>query len=870
MSDLPTGTVTFLFTDIERSTRLLEKLGKERYAEVLHTHRRLLRGAFARHGGVEVDTQGDALFTAFATAERAVAAAGEAQSALAGEPVMVRMGVHTGTPLVTDEGYVGMDVHRAARLAAAGHGGQVLISAASAGLVGATRLRDLGDHRLKDLVAAERIYQLGDAEFPPLRSLFRTNLPVPMTAFLGRQQELAEVGDLLTGSARLLTLTGPGGTGKTRLALQAAAEAAEHFPDGITWVPLAPLREVTRLLPTLAGALGLKEESRDTLPDALARALGGRRTLVLFDNAEHLLPGFVDELADVQGIDGPSILVTSRERLQLQGEHVYRVPPLGEQDGVQLFVERAAALGSDVERSSTVVELCRRLDDLPLALELAAARTPLFSPDQLLERLGGRLDLLKGGRDADPRQQTLRATIDWSYELLSDEERRLFRRLSVFVAGCALEDAETVAGADPDTLQSLLDKSLLRRRTTALGPWFWMLETIREYATERLDEAAEQSLLEDRLIDHAREFARAAEPAWRVGGEQPWLSRFDLELDNLRRAMRAALDCGDAERALSIAANLGWIWQMRGLMREGMSWIEDGLAVASNLEPGIDGYARFILGAGWSELGEPDRAVEPLEQSLPLLEAGALHHQHTFALYYLGGQLVELGRLDDAEDVLGRAEREALALADPTLVYSIRDGLADLYADRGDRVRARALLEEQGEMPNPAHRADQWVTMAEIVAGDGELSKAESLVDEAVALCEQGGFRRELAYAMRLRGYLQVLSGSRDEAVAALETSRTIGEESGTPTVVGAAALGLAAAEARWGQPEVAVELWGRARALGVSPKPESWRLERTLEREFLEPLRPALAEAVFDAAWARGWTPARTPPPPKPPRDSA
>src|SRR5919108_375996 len=462
--DLPSGTVTFLFTDVERSTDLLRDLGDHEYSQALAEHRRLLRKVFERHGGVEVDTQGDAFFVAFATARGALAAGQDATEALSTGPVQVRIGVHTGTPLVTDEGYVGMDVHRAARIAAAGHGGQVLVSASTAALV-ERELRELGEHRLKDLQAAERIYQLGEDDFPPLKSLYRTNLPVPSTPFLGREAELADVVRLLRrDDVRLLTLTGPGGTGKTRLALQAAAEAADDFPDGLWWISLAPLRDASLLLPAVAHALEVTEQPDRPLAETLTAALRGKNTLLLLDNAEHLLPAAAREIAGVASVVGPVLLVTTRERLQLQGEQLYLVPTLREREGLELFHARARALDPEFAANGAVGELCSRLDNLPLAIELAAARTPLFTPKQLVERLSQRLDLLQAGRDADPRQQTLRATIAWSYDLLDPDEQRLFRGLSVFAGGCTFEAAEEVCEARADTLQSLLDKSLVRRR----------------------------------------------------------------------------------------------------------------------------------------------------------------------------------------------------------------------------------------------------------------------------------------------------------------------------------------------------------------------------------------------------------------------
>ena len=424
--DLPTGTVTFLFTDVEGSTRLLHEVGAEAYAKALAEHRRVIREACSANAGVEVDTQGDAFFFAFPSAPAALGAAETLVEGLASGAVQVRVGLHTGTPLVTEEGYVGGDVHRAARIAAAGHGGQVLVSASTASLVD-YELRDLGEHRFKDLSAPERVYQQGEGDFPALKSLYRTNLPVPATPFLGRQRELHEVVSLLCADdVRLLTLTGPGGTGKTRLALQAAADAAERFPDGITWVPLAPLRDPSLLLSTIAQALDVREEPGEPLVAALIDFLKAKRLLVLLDNVEHLLPDAAGDLAHLSSTPGPFMLVTSRERLQLQGEQLYPVPTLLESDGVELFIARARALEPGFDGNGAIGDLCSRLDNLPLALELAAARTTLFSPVQLLERLSHRLDLLKGGRDADPRQQTLRATIEWSYDLLDSDEQRLF------------------------------------------------------------------------------------------------------------------------------------------------------------------------------------------------------------------------------------------------------------------------------------------------------------------------------------------------------------------------------------------------------------------------------------------------------------
>ena len=438
-----------------------------------------MRAAFAAHGGAEVDTQGDAFFVAFPTAPGALAAAAASLDGLAGGPISVRIGLHTGTPLLTDEGYVGEDVHRAARIAACGHGGQVLVSISTAALVDSEVLHDLGEHRLKDLSAPERIYQLGEAEFPALKSLYRTNLPIPATSFLGRETELFEVAALLArDDVRLLTLTGPGGTGKTRLALQAAAEASDAYPDGVFWVPLAPLRDSALVLEEAARAVGAN--------DGLAEHVADKKLLLLLDNFEHLLDAAAGLAGPLAICPNLRLIVTSREPLHLSGEQEYPVPPLASNEGVELFSSRARAIRPDYVPTAAVAEICRRLDDLPLALELAAARIKALSPEQILERLEQRLPLLTGGaRDLPERQRTLRATIEWSHDLLQESEQRLFARLAVFRGGCTLDAAEDICDADLDTLQSLVDKSLLRHNEER----YWMLETIREYATEKLDES---------------------------------------------------------------------------------------------------------------------------------------------------------------------------------------------------------------------------------------------------------------------------------------------------------------------------------------------------------------------------------------------
>ena len=857
MAELPRGTVTFLFTDIEGSTRLLQELG-DRYAAALAEHRRVLREAFARHGGVEVDTQGDAFFVAFTRAFDAIAAAEEAQRGLAAGPIRVRIGLHTGEPLLTEEGYVGLDVHRAARIAAVGHGGQVVLSERTRELAeGSVALTELGRHRLKDLSEPERLYQLGAAEFPPLRSLNATNLPVQPTALVGRERELAEALALLhREDVRLLTLAGPGGTGKTRLALQVAAELVDEFKDGVFWVSLAALSEPEFVVPTVAQTLGARELPGEPIDVTLASHIDEKRMLLLLDNFEQVLeaaPSLGELLSHCPNL---RLLVTSRAVLRLAAEHEYQVPPLPDEDTVALFSERARAIRPDFTPDAAVEQICRRLDGLPLAVELAAARIRLLSPAELLERLSTRLPLLTGGaRDLPARQQTLRATIEWSHNLLEPTEQALFARLSVFAGSFALESAEEVCDADLETLSMLVEHSLVRRWGSGR---FGMLETIREFADERLKDAGERTSVEGRLVDAALEFALAAEPQWRMADVDDWLSRFDLERDNLRRAIRIALDRGDVERALPVAAYLGWLWQERGLLEEGCEWHERALALArpGELEPGLEGYANFSLGALTAERGDSARGEELMRRGLPLLAAGGRAQDHALALYYLG-LLIARRDADDAEELLRQSELEARRLGDVTLIAGALEGLGHCAADRGDRTRARTLCEEAlaFDRPNPSHRVVSLVNLADILIVDGEVEEAKRLLDEALAISEQAGYARELAFVHLSRGYLELARGRRDAAVASLSAAHSIAEESGARGVLGDTVLGCAGVEARWGQPEEAVRLWSQARALGAPAGDESRGAGRSLELQLLEPLRDRLGKEAFERVWMAAQT---------------
>jgi predicted ATPase/class 3 adenylate cyclase len=615
VSALPEGTVTFLFSDVEGSTRLLHELGPARYAEALGEHRRIVREAAAHHGGTEVDTQGDAFFLVFPTAGGAAAAARASRDALAGGgQVRVRMGLHTGVPTPTPEGYVGLDVHRGARIAALAHGEQILVSPTTAALLDGERLRDLGRHRLKDFEGAVQLFQLDEREFPPLRTPGSVELPDPATRFLGREQELfAAVSLVYERDPRVLTIVGPGGTGKTRFAIELARLLGDDAEGGTVFVPLAPLREAEFVLPTIADRLGASSPE----PAAVAARVGGRRTHVVCDNLEHLLPTAARPLAElVAACPSLRVFATSREALRIQGESELDLPPLVRAEAIELFCERARAVRPDVTETDAVVQLCERLDGLPLALELAAARTKLLAPEALLARLADRLDALKGTRDAEERHLTLRATIAWSHDLLGEDEQELFAKLGVFRGGCTLETAEVVCDADLDTLASLLDKSLLRRRTGRLGEErFWLLETIREFALERLRESGHEDELRRR---HAE---RMAQIAAEVRGDYEEEVGADLGLALAEREdLRAALDWAeesDPTLGLQLAVELQGLWNTAS-PAEGYERIERLLARAEDIP--LDLRARVLRSQGGAAdlAGRDERAVELTTESREL------------------------------------------------------------------------------------------------------------------------------------------------------------------------------------------------------------------------------------------------------------
>lgn len=785
----PSGTVTFVFTDVEGSTTLLDGLGAEAYREALAEHRSVLREVFAAHSGYEVDEAGDGLFYAFGSASEAVGAVGRATALLAERPVRVRIGVHTGEALLDPPKYVGADVHKAARIMSAAHGGQVVLSAATHELVLGEML-DLGRHRLKDFPEPVSLYQLGLERFPPLRTISNTNLPVALSSFVGREREVAEVASLVRGkAARLVTLAGPGGTGKTRLALEVAGELVSEFDAGVYWIGLAPIRDPALVLASIVQTLEATQE--------LAEYIGEKNILLVLDNLEQVIDSAVDLAALLRACPKLSMLVTSRESLRVDGEVVYPVPALAQPDAVALFCSRG-----QVDSDGDVAELCNRLDNLPLALELAAARVSVLTPAQILERISRRLDLFRAGRGADPRQQTLRTTIEWSFELLTDEEKLLFARLGVFRGGCTLEAAEQVAEADLDTLQSLVDKNLLRHS----GERFWMLQTIREYARELVELGGERELLRHRHAEHYLALADAA-----CGDPEelgpPWSQRLDEEHDNLRSALDFLREV-DSVAYLHLAGALGWFWAKRPPYSEASRRLEDALA----------------------------RRVED-ERST----AKALHWLAVLESY--GGSYAE------AEHRL-RLEIEIWGtLGDESELVAARNELGLVLYRGGDSLQALEVFEQNLELARRTGRQSLIDTsllgVCQLLLATGQFERAEPLAEELqddhyLADC---AMHRE-DYTAAARHYLRALQPWLEDGDVVSQTFQV---------------LGLAMALAGLGRDEDALRLEGAIDAtweeLGVAVRPrvvETWR-ERDLgaaRARLGEPRASALLEQGRQMRW--------------------
>jgi predicted ATPase/class 3 adenylate cyclase len=833
----PKGTVTLMFSDIEGSTRLLRRLG-DVYSDVLSMHHELVREAFGRHRGYEVDMQGDAFFVTFGSANDAVAAAADVQRALAthdwpdGHEIRIRIGLHTGEPSFDDGRYVGIDVHHGARVMAAGHGGQVLVSESTRALLDErVRLHDLGEHRLKDISEPQRLYQLEieglPAEFPPLKTVENrpTNLPAPTSTFIGRERELAEVDSLLAQpDVRLLTLTGTGGAGKTRLALQVAADMIEHFSSGVFFVSLSPVRDWELVVPAIARALGLREYPGEPMLDTLTDYVRDKELLLVLDNVEQVLaagPAIAGLLALAPGL---RVLTTSRVPLNLSGESTYAVPPLalpasqrldvaelGRSEAVRLFVDRAHAATTDFtltsENAEAVAEICRRLDGLPLAIELAAPRVRVLTPSALLRRLDQRLTILTGGaQDLDERQRTLRATIEWSHELLLDDEKARFARLGSLVGGCRLEAAEALCDLGGslgtgvlDGLGSLVDKSLLRRTTDSDGePRFWMLETIREFALEMLRASGEAD--EARRV-HAHWYADEAERldiGSRTGERARCIGRLDDDYANFSAAIAFARDTRDGELMLRLVTALWGFWSTRGYVAEGRGALEDAFELADRRPPrALLGLCTLRVLSGTSEgvledAREAMRACEELGDDFSLAQAWNLVGRIE------GGAMGHMRQAEEAfRNALAYAERGDYAAEKAEAIGWL---LLSTVFGPAPAAEGIVLCDEFAESERDDPTIQAWCSVARGVleAMSGEFERARELLAAGTrALEELGGLTVWAANTAQEAFLIENIAGTPAAATETLrlgyETLDRMGERGLLSTVAGFLAQALCA-----------------------------------------------------------------------------
>jgi predicted ATPase/class 3 adenylate cyclase len=831
MKALPSGTVTMLFTDVEGSTRLLQELGRDEYVRCLEAHRRTLRETARAHDGVEVEMQGDSFHFAFASARAGVLAAADAQRALhaTGDhgPIRVRIGVHTGEPVVTDDLYAGLDVHRAARVMAAGHGGQVLVSAATQAATASdlpddVAYADLGEHRLKDLPEPHRLFQLLVAglpnEFPPLKTRSpKTRLPIPPNALVGRDRELREVVELvLDRGARLVTLVGPGGSGKTRLAVDAAARLADSCRDGVWFVGLAPLRDAALVLPLVLRTLGEREEPGQTAAETLVERVGDREILLLLDNVEQVADAAVDLPRVLAACAGLRVLATSRQPLQVTGETTYAVAPLPLDDATMLFAERAGDAALDHE---TVAAICARVDGLPLAVELAAARAAVLSPKALLARLDRSLGLLTGGpRDADERQRTLRATIDWSYDLLEPDEQRAFRRLAVFVGGARLDAVEDVVGADAlDLVTSLVGKNLVRRGDDPDGePRYWMLETIREYASELLASTADAEDVRRLHLEHFARVADAVEALLRSPDEPEALDRLERDHENVRAGLEFAVESNDVQRAFRLPIAVNRLWLLRGYLGEGSRAIEAVLELGG--PPNLRAAVLRKLATLCLEQGLLDRAGEAAGEALELNEGAGDAQGAAQSAALVADVAAYRGDLDTAGAMYTEAARQARLFDDDLeLALALYNG-AQVRRLQDDREASEALFRDAFEvfarLRDPVGQGGTLIAIGSMASEAGDLDRALELVREGAEHLRSVGY---------VGGLVDVLDVSADVA-------------------------------ARAGDPARAARLWAAQHAAAA----EIGRLDRhpaeaALHEAALAGVREALGDEEFEAAWSAG-----------------
>ncbi len=949
MRDFPSGTVTFLFTDVEGSTRRWEQdLAAMRAA--IERHFAILDEAIRAQNGVRFKIIGDAAQAAFPTALDAALAAVTAQRALIAEdwgelgPIRVRMALHTGAATPDDGDYRSLTLNRLSRLLTAGAGGQILLTEPTRQLVRdlspaglSFQLVDLGEHRLGDRGDVERVFQLIasglPSDFPPLSSLARQthNLPSQVTPFIGREALAAEIRDRLeTPGVRLLTLTGPGGAGKTRLALHVAADVADAYADGVWFVPLAPVASATLVAATIAGALGIREHAADSVEATLRAYLRPRRVLLVLDNFEHVVdasPLIADLLSHCPDLQ---VLATSRAPLRISGEFELPIPPLGlpslarplrfddalASEAVRLFVDRARAVQNHFEltedNAETVVAICRRLDGLPLAIELAAARVRVLPLNAILARLDSRLTLLTGGgRDRPERQQTLRGAIAWSHDLLDAREQTLFRRLAVFAGGWTLDAAEAIAGFGPadrplpvfDGLDALHDASLIQQqestdRDAAGDLRFGMLQTIREFATEQLGASSEREQVQENHASWYLDLATAAEPQLPGPSAVSWLDRLESDHDNFRGALDWLRARGDGEQAVSLAAALWRFWWLRGHVTEGREQLEAALSVTGSASSAARAAALDGAGVLAETQGDVDHAHALHRQALALSKERGDKTGIARALGNLGVVAFDRGDNEQATTLLEESLSLAREIGDQLLVATALNDLGTVAFGRVDLDRAELLYAEslalRRQLGSGSEIARTLNNLGSVAFDRGEFARACQLFTESVSLYRDAGDRWGVAGALIGLAVATHRLGDAPRAVALLEESLSRFGEVGDLRSVGLAALnladalrdtddltqaavhyrnalaqfaaadnrervaqgflGLGSVLVRQGDFERAATLFGAASALtaGEEPRSDGSPEIATLEDD-LNAIRGALGGEAFTAAWDAG-----------------
>lgn len=937
MRDLPSGTVTFLFTDIEGSTQRWEHYPRFMKSAV-ERHDAIMREAIEANEGSVFRTEGDAFRAAFGTVLPALNAALQAQRALETEPwapeiapIRVRMALHVGAVEVRDGDYVGPSLNRIARLIATAYGGQTLLTMATEQLVRddlppGVSLRDMGEHRLKDLIRPEHIFQLVipdlPAEFPPLKTLNNrlNNLPRQATAFIGREKEVEEVCALFRRpDVALLTLTGPGGTGKTRLGLQAAAELIDDFPDGVWFVDLAPLTDADLVIPAITGVLGIKESASSSLVDTLSDYLRDKRMLLVLDNFEHVIAASPQVSQLLAICPYLKVLVTSRLPLRVSGEHEYPVLPLTlpdprhlpslkqmtQYEAVRLFIERAVAIRPDFqvtnENAPAIAEICARLDGLPLAIELAAARIRLFPPQALLNRLSSRLALLTGGgKDLPARQQTLRGTIEWSYDLLEEGEKQLFHRMSVFQGGRTFEDLEAVCNFDGklsvdllEGIEGLVSKSLVQQREDDRGEaLFGMLETIQEYAREKLAESGEDEELRRQHLVYYVKVAEEIGPRLMGEWQRQCLQRLDEEYANIRAAMQWARRAGaregernderdDAEQGLRLAAAIGRFWLALGKYHEGREELEGALSSV----PGPDNIDEVAKEA--SAARTQDKELAQSKGRAFYAVAWITHNQGDLAAAQVNFEnALQMARYSGDRMLIAECLSDLAMLASMAGDYATERSLQEqslaVLREIGDKAAVAASLRNLGhtaelhenftsasslyEQSLEAAREVGNLSMVAAALGDlgsiayeqGDYASARSFQDQSLAILRETGNTTEIAYRLYYLGLATDAQGDQDLAISLYKESLAMHREADDRLGICMCLAGLSDwAGMREGlsneQRERAVGLLGAAtvqyEAIGYVLRPS----QRVRYVQGLSSAKAQLGDTAFEKAWRKG-----------------